>query len=159
MLEKVLDLKKNIDVSNQYIGRYRCTLLIYRIEENIDVFFQSGNPYTTGKWAFTIQNKICITSYKRCCQTNRKSHTLRQNTKEIQYNGHFKISFAPVEKDPRDDLSTCGRYRIPLFLYMYISKRRISTRINEHKRSNMKNQHCLSTKGSHLIWKCWLGKQ
>ena len=40
MLENVLDFeeKKNIDVSNRYIGRHRCILSIYRIEKNIDVF-------------------------------------------------------------------------------------------------------------------------
>ena len=41
ILEKVLDLKKNIDVSNRYIGRHR-TLPIYRIEKNL-CFFRSGS--------------------------------------------------------------------------------------------------------------------
>ena len=38
MLEKVLNFQKNIDISNRYIGRHWCTLPIYCIEKNIDVF-------------------------------------------------------------------------------------------------------------------------
>ena len=44
MLEKVLDFKKFIDVSNRYIGRHRCTLPLYRIEKKIDVFFEVDTP-------------------------------------------------------------------------------------------------------------------
>jgi hypothetical protein len=43
MLEKVLDLKKNIDFSYRYIGRHRCILPVYHIEK-IDVFFEVDFP-------------------------------------------------------------------------------------------------------------------
>ena len=46
MLEKVLDFQK-IDVSNRYIGRYRCTLPIYRIEKKHRCVFEVDTPIVT----------------------------------------------------------------------------------------------------------------
>ena len=63
MLDKVLDFQKNIDVSNRYIGRHRCTLPIYRIEKKKSMFFSKWTPLHCGP--FTIISNLrnfCLVS-------------------------------------------------------------------------------------------------
>ena len=69
MLEKVLDFKK-IDVSNRYIGRHRCILPIYRIEKNIDVFFEVDTPCSNQpRVKTTVQedDRITALDFRKWC--------------------------------------------------------------------------------------------